>query len=311
MLKLTVTTLALCASFAIQADARTHPALSMAATLFAVENADEKYKEPEERKLDETTKSEDASNAAPTWMGISEEEFKALHQLRTDQVPTLHGAMVALAGGQAYLSLPEKAKAPLPAVLVIHEWWGLNDHVKHWADRLAADGYAALAVDLYGGQVATDADGAMSLMKSVQDSTSLRTLAAALQFLHEDPRIDANKIGSIGWCFGGGWSLRTALLSPELSACVIYYGRPVMDVEQLKTIHAEVLGVFGNLDSSIPPATVDQFEAALKQAGVKETVLRFNAVHAFANPSNPKYDEASAGAAWKEVRALLKRTLKS
>ena len=279
--------------------------------LLAAENADEKNADPVERTDPEPTIEDQKVEGKQAFLGLSEEEFKALHELRTDQAPPAQGTMIPLLGGQAYLSLPKNATAPLPAVVMVHEWWGLNDHIKHWADRLANDGYAALAVDLYGGRVAKDPDTAMKLMQGVEDSTSLRILSAALQYLHEDPKIKAEKIGSIGWCFGGHWSLRTAILSPELDACVLYYGRPVTDVEQLKQIHAEVLGVFGNLDQSIPPPAVDEFEAALKQAGVKATILRFNAVHAFANPSNPKYDETSAAAAWKEVRSLFARTLKT
>src|SRR5689334_2353382 len=100
--------------------------------------------------------------------GLSEEEFAALHTLREDGAPALKGEMVQLTDGtQAYLSLPPGASSPLPGVVVIHEWWGLNEHIKHWADRLAADGYAALAVDLYGGVVASDRETAMATMKKV------------------------------------------------------------------------------------------------------------------------------------------------
>jgi carboxymethylenebutenolidase len=241
---------------------------------------------------------------------LSEEDFKALHQLRTDKPPAPRGEMIDLAGTRAYLSLPAGAKAPLPGVVVIQEWWGLNDNIKHWSDRLAADGYAALAVDLYGGKVATTPDEAMAAMKSVDEARTLATLQAAHAFLASDPRIRAKKRGSIGWCFGGHWSLRLALVAPDLDAAVIYYGRLVTDAAELKAIRASVLGVFGNLDKGIPPENVNEFEAALKAAGVKHRILRYDAEHAFANPSSPRYDQPAARAAWDEARAFLAKTLK-
>src|SRR5262249_37610245 len=112
---------------------------------------------------DETAKTKDAG-----WTGsVSEEQFKAMHELETGAAPKLFGTMVDLAGGKAYLSLPAGAKPPLPGVVVIQEWWGLNDNIKHWADRLAAEGYAALAVDLYDGKLATNSDEASKYMQSV------------------------------------------------------------------------------------------------------------------------------------------------
>src|SRR5262249_58836464 len=113
---------------------------------------------------------QDAADKAPQkagWTGtVSEEQFKALHELKTGAAPELHGQMIDLAGGKAYLSLPPDAKPPLPGVVVIQEWWGLNDHIKHWADRLASEGYAALAVDLYGGQIAATAGDPCTNMQS-------------------------------------------------------------------------------------------------------------------------------------------------
>lgn len=241
---------------------------------------------------------------------VSEEEFKRMHELRGDEAPAPKGTMIDLAGGRAYLSLPENARTPLPAVVVIHEWWGLNDHIKHWTDRLAADGYAALAVDLYGGKVATNSDEAMALVKSVDEPKARATLAAAHAFLKDDPRVAAKKRGVIGWCFGGGWSLQHALAEPDLDAAVIYYGRLVTDPEPLKAIHAQLLGVFGDRDHGIPPAAVDEFVAALKQAGKTIELHHYDAEHAFANPSNPKYDTKAAADAWSHVRAFFQRTLK-
>ncbi|MEZ6194712.1 MAG: dienelactone hydrolase family protein [Planctomycetota bacterium] len=241
---------------------------------------------------------------------LDEESFARLHELTGAKAPPARGTMITLPSSKAYLSLPEKARAPLPAVIVIHEWWGLNEHIKHWTDRLAADGYAALAVDLYGGEVATTREEAMKLMSAADDDAAKKVLAEAFAFLAKDERIKAKRRAVIGWCFGGGHSLRTALAEPELDAAVIYYGRLQTDPEVLKSIKAEVLGVFGNQDRGIPPATVDEFEKGLKAAGVKHEILRYDANHAFANPSSGRYDAKSAGAAWKKVRAFLAKRLR-
>lgn len=241
---------------------------------------------------------------------VTEEEFQKLHTLKREQAPPPRGEMVEVAGARAYLSLPEGAQGPLPAVLVIHEWWGLNEHIQHWTDRLAAEGYAALAVDLYGGEVATTPEEAMALLKQVDPARALEVLKAGLAFLEEDARVRAPRTGVIGWCFGGSWSLRTAMAVPELDAAVLYYGNPVTDPEQLASIRAPLLAVFGTKDPSIPESTVDAFEQALAEAGVTSRVLRFEAEHAFANPSAQYYDARAAAAAWQQVRAFLELHLK-
>ncbi len=243
---------------------------------------------------------------------LSEDAFKELHELKGDAAPAPRGQMIALAGSQAYLSLPAQkdAHGTIPGIVVIHEWWGLNDHIKHWADRLADDGYATLAVDLYGGQVATDPEGAMDLMKAVDEPRAAELLGAAHEFLASDPRVNATKRGVIGWCFGGGWSLQHAIATADLDAAVIYYGRLVNDSSVLKDINAALLGVFANQDQGIPPEAVDNFVNALKQAGKSIELHRYDANHAFANPSSERYDQASASAAWDHVRTFLKRTLK-
>ncbi|NVB81311.1 MAG: dienelactone hydrolase family protein [Kofleriaceae bacterium] len=235
---------------------------------------------------------------------LTEEEFKALHALPSQDKVELHGQTIDLAGTKAYLSLPA-GTGPFPAIVVIHEWWGLNDHVEHWADRLASAGWAALAVDLYGGKVATTRDDALAALKAVDDNQAHATISAAIDFLAKDPRIQAKTRAVIGWCFGGGWSLQTALAHPELQGAIIYYGQLETDPAKLAAIKANVLGIFGNKDKGIPPETVDKFEAALKQAGVKAEIHRYDAEHAFANPSNPIYDETSAADAWSHVLAFL------
>ncbi|MRG95900.1 dienelactone hydrolase family protein [Polyangium spumosum] len=241
---------------------------------------------------------------------LSEEAFKALHQLSAEKAPPPRGERVAIDGTSGYLSLPRGKTAPLPGILVIHEWWGLNEHIQHWTDRLAEDGYAALAVDLYGGKVAKTPDEAMATMKSVDNKKALATLVAAHDFLEKDPRVQATRTGVIGWCFGGAWSLQFAMHEPDLDAAVIYYGHLVTDPNELKPIKAEILGIFGNKDKAIPPEDVNAFDAALGQAGVTRTVHRYDADHAFANPSQQsRYDEKSAADAWEKVRVFLRRKL--
>ena len=242
---------------------------------------------------------------------ISEEEFKKLHELKKEAAPTLHGTMIEIAKAKAYLSLPEGAKAPMPGIVVIHEWWGLNDHVKHWADRLAAEGYAAVAVDLYEGTVATTPDEANAAMKKVDATRSKEILLAAHAFLKDDPRVQAPKRGSIGWCFGGKQSLALALAAPDLDAAVMYYGHPVLEPEALLPLKAPLLAIFGAKDKSIPPETVKAFDEALIKAKKRRVILSYDAEHAFANPSGAKYDEENAAKAWAEVRKFLAEYLKT
>jgi carboxymethylenebutenolidase len=243
---------------------------------------------------------------------LSEEEFKKLHQLTTAQAPPLHGTPMTLPGGSAaYLSIPEHGNAPFPGVVVIHEWWGLNANIQHWADRLAGLGFAALAVDLYGGTVATTPDEAMAAMKNVNETDARRILAAAVDFLAADPRIQAPRRGVIGWCFGGGWSLATALLEPnKINATVIYYGHLETDPAKLATIRSPILGFFGAEDQSIPVATVREFESALKKLGKPVEIKIYDgAGHAFANPSGGNYRPEAAKDAWQRTTAFLARHL--
>lgn len=242
---------------------------------------------------------------------LSEEEFAALHELKKEAPPKPAGTMVKVGEAQHYLALPKDKQAPLPAVIVIHEWYGLNDHIKHWADRLAGEGYAALAVDLYRGTVAKTSEEAMAAMKAVDAAQAKATLHDAFAFVASDDRIKAKKRGCIGWCFGGGWSLKLAIAEPDLDACVFYYGQPVDDEAELGKIQAPVIAVFGSKDRSIPKEKVDALEASMKKLGKDCRVLRYDAEHAFANPSGQRYDQKNAAAAWTEARAFLQKHLAS
>ncbi|PAP76941.1 dienelactone hydrolase family protein [Rubrivirga marina] len=216
----------------------------------------------------------------------------------------------ATVGGETvtgYLARPEGAEAGLPGVIVIQEWWGLNENIEAMARRLAAQGYAALAVDLYGGQVATTPDSAMAFMREAMSREDALTdnVRQAYAFLADS--LGAPRVGSIGWCFGGMWSLRTALALPDqLDAAVIYYGRPVTEADRLAALSMPVLALFGGADDSIPADTVAAFDRALAEAGVAHTVHTYpGAAHAFANPSGQAYDAEAAEDAWARTTAFL------
>lgn len=240
---------------------------------------------------------------------LSEAEFAALHTLREDAAPPAKGVSVDLpgAGSKAYLSLPPGEKAPLPGVVVIHEWWGLNDHIRHATDRLAAEGYAALAVDLYDGQVATTREQAQALTKGVEPESAKTVLAAARRFLVDDARVRAPRTAVLGWCFGGKWALEDALAQPQHAAAVVYYGQLVSDRERLRALRPPLLGVFGTRDASLPVERVREFETALRDLGKEHRIVLYDAEHAFANPSGGRYDAKAAAAAWEETRAWLER----
>jgi carboxymethylenebutenolidase len=199
------------------------------------------------------------------------------------------------------------------AVLVIQEWWGLNDNIRTMARELAAEGYTALAVDLYEGELATDPERARELVTSALQRTDrlAENLRQAHRYLSEE--LGMEEIGVIGWCFGGGWSLQTALLlGPELDAAVLYYGRIETDPAALAPLAAPLLGHFGAEDDSIPVEEVRAFEAAAGEAGKEVTVhLYEGAGHAFANPSGSAYDAEAADTAWERTLAFFDRHLRS
>jgi carboxymethylenebutenolidase len=205
-----------------------------------------------------------------------------------------------------------QGKGPFPALVVIHEWWGLNDWVKEEASKLADQGYVALAIDLYRGKVATTPDEAHQIMRGVPDDRANRDLLAATAFLASQKNVDAKRIGSIGWCMGGGYSLNLAIADPKLKAAVINYGHLASDDATLKKIDAAILGIFGGQDKGIPPADVKKFEAQLKALGKTADIHIFpDAGHAFENPNNKAgYRADDAAEAWKLTVAFLAKYLK-
>ena len=203
-------------------------------------------------------------------------------------------------------------KGPFPGLIVIHEWWGLNDWVKEQASKLADQGYAALAVDLYRGKVATTPDEAHQIMRGVPEDRAKRDLHAAFAFLASQSNVKKDRIGAIGWCMGGGYSLDVALQEPTLAADVINYGHLATDPETLKKINAPILGLFGAQDKGIPPEDVRKFGETLDKMGKKIDVKIYDdAGHAFENPNNKDgYRAADAADAWQRTTDFLAANLK-
>jgi carboxymethylenebutenolidase len=203
-------------------------------------------------------------------------------------------------------------KGPFPAIIVIHEYWGLNEWVKEQASKLSDQGYVALAVDLYRGKVADNPELAHELMRGLPEDRAKRDLHAAFEFLQTQPKVKKDRIGSIGWCMGGGYSLDVALQEPRLAADVIHYGHLATDPEALNKIHAAILGIFGGKDQGIPPESVKKFEATLKPLGKRVEIKIYpDAGHAFENPNNKAgYRPDEAADAWKTTITFLADTLK-
>ncbi len=210
-----------------------------------------------------------------------------------------------------YIARPAGASGLLPGLIVIHEWWGLNGNVRDEARRLAAEGYVTLAVDLYGGRTATEVREAMGLSQALSRNPGPAedNLRQAYRYLAGPA--GAPRIGTIGWCLGGRWSLRTALLLPrDVAATVIYYGSVNVSEAELDTLQMPVLGLFGSRDPVIPLKTVTAFEETMKRLGKNVDVHVYEgAQHAFANPSGTAYEAVAAEDAWRRTLVFLKANL--
>jgi carboxymethylenebutenolidase len=215
---------------------------------------------------------------------------------------------------KGFLAEPD-GKGPFPAIVVIQEWWGLTDWIKDNAKRLAAQGYVTLAPDLYHGKVADTPDVARELMQGLPRDRPVRDLKAAVDVLAKQDNVDKSRLGSIGWCMGGGFSLQLALHDKRIKACAMCYGRVVTDADKLKPLRATVLGIFGEEDRGIPPSAVHKFEKALKEAGKKiDKIREFEAGHGFMRPGsksekNPAYRKGEAKKAWQDIDRFFAKTL--
>ena len=241
----------------------------------------------------------------------NEKEFKDKHETPTKvdfqvkgttiEFPTLDGEM-----SKAYFLKSKEASTKY--LFVIHEWWGLNDNIKREAQHFheSLPNTNVMALDLYDGQVADNPDDAGKIMQSVKKERAKAIIEGAMAVAGADA-----KIATVGWCFGGGWSLNASIMAGDRGAgCVIYYGMPVETAKELEPLKADVLGIFGEDDKWINPDVVKKFSGLAAATGKNFTYKIFDADHAFANPSSPRYVEAAAQEANAMVLDFLKEKLK-
>ena len=216
---------------------------------------------------------------------------------------------IKLSGGQsatAAVIYPEVT--PAPTVVLVHEWWGLNDQIKAVAAELAREGYVALAVDLYEGNVGTTPDEAKKYMQGVKPDLATETLTSWIDWARKNEKTTDN-LGTVGWCFGGGWALNASIAAPT-EATIVYYGSVARTADQLKSLKGPVMGHFAEKDQWINKEMVDGFVEQMKIAGQPAPeVFWYDADHAFANPSGQRYDQADAQLAWQRSVGFLKKTL--
>lgn len=192
-------------------------------------------------------------------------------------------------------------------VFMFHEWWGVNEYIQQEAERLQKElgNVTVLAIDLFDGKVTTSPEEAGKFVSEMKTERAIAIIKGALAYVGPKAHL-----GTLGWCFGGSWSFQGALIGGmQTAACAMYYGMPEFDVERLKTLQSPVLGIFAKRDGWITPTKVKEFEKAMKQANKKLTVKMYDAVHAFANPSNPKFDKEAAADAHKHTIEFFKKYL--
>jgi carboxymethylenebutenolidase len=260
---------------------------------------------------------EDADLAAKTAIVHASDEPVASPAATTAPTARVNSraAIYATIDGQkveGWLAWPAgKEMGSTPGLIVIHEWWGLNENIKQTSERLAAEGYVTLAVDLYRGETAETPKTAMKLMQSLnaESEAGVGNLAAAYDYLHNT--MSLQKVGIVGWCLGGRWSLLASLELPEdIDATVIYYGGVTDDKQQLATLQMPILGHFASKDPIVPPDTVVAFRDALNELGKDADIYIYpDTKHAFANPSGLAYNAGAAEQAWGRTTDFLKRNL--
>lgn len=205
--------------------------------------------------------------------------------------------------------IAKPAQWPAPAVVLVHEWWGLNDQIKAVAVELANQGYVAIAIDLYGKPATTDPAAAKAMMAALDTEAALDVMASTIYWARDQTFVNG-KVGTVGWCFGGAWSLNASMSAP-VDATVIYYGNVERSVNQLRSLVGPVIGHFGTKDTSIPESMVKQFAENMQAADKSLTVYWYDADHAFANPTGARYDAADAAQAWERTLAFFQTNLTS
>ncbi|MFK7970981.1 MAG: dienelactone hydrolase family protein [Bacteroidia bacterium] len=238
----------------------------------------------------------------------TDEGFVAAHDLPLETTHLAAGKEIRfpIEGGEKGRGYWVEAAEPTDHyIFVIHEWWGLNDHIRREADSLAAalGNVNVLAIDMYDGKVATTRENASKYMQVVKAERAEAIILGAKAYAGESA-----SIATIGWCFGGGWSLKTSLLLGDQAAgCVIYYGMPVRDSAKLAALSCDVLGIFASRDRWITPEIVEDFRQTVEKTDNNISVHMFKADHAFANPSSSRYDQEDAMQARALTRTFLKQ----
>ncbi|AVH60506.1 MULTISPECIES: dienelactone hydrolase family protein [Streptomyces] len=208
-----------------------------------------------------------------------------------------------------YLALPPSGRGP--GVIVIQEWWGLTDHIAQVADRLAAEGFVALAPDLYGGNVAHDSGEALRMMRELPVPRGVELLSGAVHYLLDLPEVTSDTVGAIGFCMGGGFVIYLAAADPRVSAAVPFYGVIRGELPDFSGLKSQIQGHYGELDTSIPTESLDQLSKAIhEQSGITPDLRLYPAQHAFFNDGRPEtYDAGSAAQAWESTVAFLHEQL--
>ena len=212
--------------------------------------------------------------------------------------------------GSGYLSVPA-AQGKHPAIIVIQEWWGVEDWIKENTDKFAGEGYVALAVDLYRGRIAANQEEAHELMRGLPQDRAMADLKGAIDYLSSQPYVDPTRIGVIGWCMGGGYALTLATTDPRVKATVINYGHLVTDPATIQKINGPLMGNFAGQDRGIPSADVQQFQTALQSSGKTADIKIYpEQGHAFMNPKNTQgFDPKAAEDAWGRIWSFFKTNL--
>ena len=237
-----------------------------------------------------------------------QKEFRDIHQVpAVFTLKDAKGSMITFKTKDGKTTNGYFVKSDKPSnkfIFVFHEWWGLNDYIKKESDELKQKlgDVNILAIDLYDGKVADNREDAAKYMQSVDQDRALNIVSGAIDFAGMEA-----KVGTIGWCFGGGWSLQASImLGKQGNACVMYYGIIENSPETFKELNAPVLGIFAEKDGWVNPEVYGNLEKNLLTAGKKVTIKSFNADHAFANPSNAKFDENAT----KEAKGLTVKFFK-
>ena len=224
----------------------------------------------------------------------SNESFNSQHQMPRAYVHVSQagGKMIAYDcpdGVKANAYVIRAAEKTDQWIFVFQEWWGLNDNIKKWAEDLYNEvgNVNVMALDMYDGKLATDRENAGKYMQAFRQERGDAIVKGAAQYAGKGA-----KIGTVGWCFGGGQSLQAALtLGSQAAGCVMFYGMPDEDVERLKKLNTDVLNIWATKDQWINQSVMDKFEKNMQAAGKKLTIHSYDADHGFANPSNAIFDE--------------------